>query len=239
MSAPTRFLRALAAAFIVMAWTLPAQAQSGLNVEAFDLKYTKKPYHFGITLGYNISDFKVQHSDLFLNHDSVLVAESSTGPGFNLGIVSNLRIGKHWDLRFVPSLVFAEKRLEYEMIQGMAADRTIESIFMEFPLLVKFKSDPVGDFRMYVLAGAKYTYDMASNAKARNAEDQVKIGRHDVSAEMGFGMEFYFPYFIFSPEVKISHGLYNVHSVDPGLQLSNVIGNLLSRALTFSIHFEG
>ena len=210
-----------------------------MNVSEFDLKYSKKPYHFGIALGYNISDFKVQHSETFLTSDSIFTAESSRGPGFNLGIISNLKISKRVDLRFIPSLVFAEKRLEYAMLENTSQTKTIESIFMSFPVSIKIKSDPHRDFRMYGMAGINYTYDLASNAEARNAEDQVKINRNDFSAEMGIGMEFYFPYFIFRPEVKFSHGLINVHSRDTNLQFSDVLQNLLSRAITFTVHFEG
>jgi hypothetical protein len=209
------------------------------NAAEFDLKYSKKPYHFGIALGYNTTDFKVQHSDRFLLNDSILTARTANGPGFNLGIISNLRLGKRWDLRFIPSLVFAEKRLEYDMVEGRDQNKTIESIYMAFPVNIKFKSDPHKDFRVYAIAGANYTYDLASNAEARNAEDQVKIFRNDLSAEMGIGLELYFPYFIFSPEIKFSHGLLNVHARDSGLIFSDVIQNLFSRAITFTIHFEG
>ncbi|MFT7588423.1 MAG: hypothetical protein ACI959_000633 [Limisphaerales bacterium] len=218
-------------------FAIPASAQ--MNVKQFDAKYSKKPYHFGITMGYNISDFRVSTSDKFLASDSVLAVESVTGPGFNLGIITNLRLGNQFDLRFIPSLVFAEKKLQYELFQDGTDSRTIESIFVSFPILLKYKSEPHRDFRMYVIAGGKYTYDLGSNAKARNAEDQVKIGRHDFNIEAGIGMEFYFPYFIFSPEIKFSHGLFDVHSIDQNLQLSNVLGRLLTRAVTFSIHFEG
>jgi len=222
-----------------LAMGMAQQAQAQLNAEAFDLKYAKKPYHFGIALGYNVSAFKVRFSDQFLPSDSVEVVTPNTGPGFNLGIVSNLRLSNHFDLRFIPSLVFAEKRLDYELLNGEFQTKTIESIFLAFPVSIKYKSDPYKDFRMYILAGANYTYDLASNAQARNAEDQVKIFRHDVSAEVGVGMEFYFPYFIFSPEIKFSHGLRNVHARDQRLEFSDVLQDLLSRAITFTIHFEG
>ena len=236
-----RLIKAVPPLLLLTAFlALPAQkASAQLNAQQFDLKYSKKPYHFGIALGYNVSSFKIRQSELFANHDSIRTVESTNGPGFNLGIVSNLRLGKRFDLRFIPSLVFAEKNLDYNMLEGQFSQKTIESIFVSLPFQVKFKSDPHRDFRMYVIAGGKYTYDMASNAKARNAENQVKVGRHDISAEMGFGMEFYFPYFILSPEIKFSHGLYDVHSRDPNLQFSNVLDNLLSRAITFSLYFEG
>ena len=231
-----RYLPLLLAAFALLG---ADRAHAQFNAEAFDLKYTKKPYHFGIALGYNTTAFRVQPSESFLASDSIYAVTPNTGPGFNLGIVSNLRLGNHFDLRFIPSLVFAEKRLDYDLLNEGFQTKTIESIYLSFPLSVKFKSDPYKDFRMYVLGGANYTYDLASNADARNAEDQVKVFRHDVMAEFGVGMEFYFPYFILSPEVKVSHGLRNVHARDANLNFSDVLGSLFTRGITFTVHFEG
>ena len=93
--------------------------------------------------------------------------------------------------------------------------------------------------KVYVLGGAKYSYDLGSNAGARNAQELVKIKPNDISADAGVGMEFYFPYFIFSPEIKISNGLINIHARDANLQESSVMDKLYSRSVLFSIHIEG
>lgn len=201
--------------------------------------FAQKKLYFGITLGYNTSKFKVKHSQDFVYHDSVDVLNSSYGPGFNLGIISNLKLGEYFDLRFIPALAFAEKSLDYRLAGDKTASRTIESIYLNFPLTVRYKSAPVKDMRVYVLGGIKYGLDLASNAEARKADRQVKVARHDISAEYGAGLQFFFPLFIFSPEIKISHGLFNVHARDQNLQYSNVIDKLFSRTILVSLHFEG
>ncbi len=195
--------------------------------------------HFGITLGYSSSNFKIVHSDSFNYHDSVLIVESPRKPGLNIGIVSNLRIGKYLDIRFIPALSFAEKKLRYVIVQDSVINMKIESIYIDFPLSLKFKSDRVKNFRMYLLAGGKYSLDMASNAEARNAEGIVKINPYDISAEAGFGFEFYFPMFKFSPELKFSYGIFDIHSKNDKLMYSDVIERLLTRAFLISFHFEG
>src|SRR3989344_5911506 len=73
--------------------------------------YDNKVLHFGITLGFNASGFKVYRYE----SDTVYVVEPSRGPGFNLGIISDLKIGKHLNMRFIPNLSFAEKRLNYTL----------------------------------------------------------------------------------------------------------------------------
>ena len=197
------------------------------------------PFHFGITLGYGQTNFKVIHSEAFIHHDSILTVESPRSPGLNIGIVSNLRLSKHWDLRFIPALAFAEKQLDYTLIADSQAVMSIESIYLDFPLLVKFKSDRVRNFRMYLVGGAKYSMDMASNAESRNADDIIKIQPRDISLELGFGMEFYAPLFKFSPELKFSYGIFDIMAHDDNFQFSEVIGKMLTRGFLISFHFEG
>lgn len=225
--------------FVLLLCVVPSVAKAQFTVREYENRFSLKPYHFGITLGFNQTDFRVKQSAEFLYNDSVNVVESSQGPGFNLGIISNLRISDHFDLRFIPSLSFAEKNLNYTLFDASEPSQVIESIYFDFPFDLKFKSDSYKDMKVYVIGGIKYSYDLQSNAKARNAEDLVKIAAHDISANYGFGFEFYFPYFIFSPELKISNGIINLHAPDENLIYSKVIDKLFSRAILISIHLEG
>ena len=222
----------LVAAFLLY---FPLASQAQLNY----LEYLNRKLYFGIMLGFNSSNFKITHSEEFIYSDSVNSVSSSRGPGFNLGIITNLRLSKYFDLRFIPTLAFGGKELNYVLIDSGIANRSIESINIEFPAEVRFKSQPIRDVRLYVLAGLKYSIDLASNAKARRAEDQVKVGRHDLAYELGFGIQFFFPLFILSPEVKVANGFINVHSRNENLIYSRVIDKLFTRGIVFSLHFEG
>ncbi|MBC8045542.1 MAG: PorT family protein [Fimbriimonadaceae bacterium] len=217
----------------------PIVVKAQFTVREYENRFSLKPYHFGITLGYNNTNFTVHQSDEFLYNDSIFVVQSSPGPGFNLGIIGNLRLSDHFDLRFIPSLCFAEKKLDYTLFDEVKPFQTIESIYFDFPLDMKFKSDSYRDFKVYVIGGIKYSYDLQSNAKARNAEDLVKVNSSDISVDYGAGFEFYFPYFIFCPEIKFSQGIIDLHSPDETLIYSRVIDRLFSRMLLISIHLEG
>jgi hypothetical protein len=222
--------------FIILWNSGGAKAQYQMNMEEHDAK----SYYFGITLAGNNSNFKLFHDDIFLKQDSIMVAEPLKTFGFNLGLLGNVRLSEFFDLRLNPQLLFASKNLFYkENYPNRETTKTIESILISFPVQVKFKSDRIGNMRVYTIAGLKYDYDLASNASARRAEDLVKIKAGDYGYELGAGFEFYFPSFIFSPEFKISNGFGNVHVKDPNLRYSNVIDKLQSRMLVFSIHLEG
>ncbi|MFY0252445.1 outer membrane beta-barrel protein [Chitinophaga sp. 30R24] len=225
--------------FLLLVLVLPAKGQqTNLNM----LEHDAKPYYFGITLAANQSNFKLGHSNAFLATDSIMVAEPLRTMGFNLGLLANARLSEHFDLRINPQLVFASKNLYYRETYPKPQQDTvqrIESILLSFPLQIKFKSDRIGNMRVYTIAGLKYDYDLASNARTRRADNLVKVKKGDYGYEAGAGFEFYFESFIFAPEFKISNGFGNVHVKDPSLRYSNVIDKLQSRMIVFSIHLEG
>lgn len=204
-------------------------------------EFDQKSYYFGITLGYNTSGYKPYRSKDFINSDSILGIESISGPGFNLGIVTNLKIGNYFDLRFLPTLSFVERNLRYnkDATQTNFSDRIVESVFVEMPFHLRYKSAPYKDIRLFVIAGVKYAFDVASESRARQAETLVKIAPNDFSVEVGAGIQFFFPYFIFSPEFKVSHGIGNILIYNPNLEESTVLEKVLSRTFTISLHFEG
>ena len=141
----------------------------------------------------------------------------------------------------MPTLSFAERNIEYSLSQRdrSFAQRKVESVFVELPFQVRYKSDPFNDRRWFVLLGVKYGFDVASDSRTRQAESLVRIAPNEFSVEYGAGMQFFFPYFIFSPEIKISHGLGNTLIYNPNLEESTILEKILSRAFTISLHFEG
>src|ERR1700759_2542141 len=70
-----------------------------------------KKYYFGITFGLNFSVYHVTYSQSFANTDTFKRIQPHWQPGFNLGLIGNLKLSNFIDLRFVPSLAFAEKNL--------------------------------------------------------------------------------------------------------------------------------
>lgn len=217
-----------------------SSAQADLNLSDHDAK----PYYFGITLGFINARFQTEQHVRFIQFDSVLVAEPLNSRGFALGLLATARLNERFEVRFNPQLMFTVRNLSYklkypDLIDGTDVIKKVESIIVTFPVQVKFRSDRIGNFRVYMLGGVKADIDMASNASARRAEDLVKINKFDHGVELGLGFNFYFPSFILSPEIKISNGLKNIHSRDESLKYSNVLDRILSRMIVFSIHLEG
>ncbi len=211
--------------------------KQGINYRDFQ----NKPYYFGLSFGYNQSNFQVIHSKDFILNDSLRIAQSITGPGFVVGIITNIKLGHYFDLRVIPAFSFSERNIEYtetELTGGITTNR-IESTLIEIPFMLRYKSEPFRDVRLFVLGGMKYAFDISSKSRTKRFNDLIKVSPHDFAVELGAGIQFFLPYFIFSPEIKVSQGIGNVLIYKSNFAKSSVLDKILSRTFTITFHFEG
>lgn len=222
---------------------LHSSAQFELNLPNHD----DKKYHLGIGLIYNVSNINVSHHQSFLGQDSIMVINPENQGGFGLSGIHTYRLSKRFEVRAIfPQLLFSYKNVTYNLNypdetkdEFPVTSKKIESILLGLPVHLKFRSDRIGNFRVYMFGGFKAEYDLASNARAKRAEDLVKLKKYDLGYEAGLGFNFYFPVFILSPEIKISNGLMDTHSRDINLKYSSTIDRINSRMIVFSLIFEG
>jgi hypothetical protein len=204
-------------------------------------KYDLKPYHFGFALCINKMNFDIKPVESFQSFDSLFVIQSTPQWGFNIGIVSNLRLFNYADLRFLPTLSFGQRILDYTLKTSTTTIQTkkiIPSTFLDFPLLLKYKSKRLNNFRAYVITGVQYSLDLESQAKkkAKN-NDVVKLKDNDYLYEFGVGFDFYTEFFKFSTELKMMYGLRDMLKRD-GTVYTNSIDRLKSKMFQLSFLFE-
>lgn len=72
----------------------------------------------------------------------------------------------------------------------------------------------------------------------QNTDDViVKINKHDLSAEVGVGIEFYTTYFKFGTQIKMGYGLNNLIQYEDNIY-TNSIETLKSKVFLLSFTFE-
>jgi hypothetical protein len=208
-------------------------------------KFDKKKYHFGFLLGFNQADFFVDRSEDPLRQDSLLSVNTSNAPGFNLGIITSLNLTKNISIRFIPTLSFEDRVLNYTFFAGNDTvsrfEKRVESTFIDFPINFKFRTDRLRNLAAYAVAGARYRIDMQSGEDVRNAVAEdiiVKTVQNDFAVEFGGGLDFFLQYFKFGIELKMALGLPNV-LVPEDTQFSNPIESLRSRTFLVTFTFEG
>lgn len=224
----------------VFVMSFKSQAQREMNRPNHD----DLTYYFGITLGYNSSFLHPTKSVKFLQDDSVLVAEPGASGGITLGLLGTARISDHFQIRINPQLVIGgAKYFNYTLgshlpTEAVDQKKILPSTLVSLPIQVKFNSDRIDNFRVYLLGGVRFDKDLSSNSSARNAEDLIKLKGSDFALETGIGFNIFLPFVTISPEIKFSYGLTNLHDRDPTLKYSSVFDKIQSRMISFSIHFE-
>jgi hypothetical protein len=203
------------------------------------MEHDDKKLYFGITMALNNAQYKIFHSNAFLQDDSVLVATPNWNPGFQVGIMSNFRINKHFGLRLIPQFALVYKEMKYKFTDLPDTTLLLESIMLQSPLLLKFNSDRISNFRFYSVAGLKFDYDFNSNINSRRTDEALRIKPLDIGYELGVGFEFYYPNFIFSPEIKVSNGYSNIQKNQPGILTSKAIETLNSKMIILSFTIGG
>lgn len=208
--------------------------------------YTNATLHFGFILAINTTNFAVVPVANLASrfNDTLKSVRSAPSSGFNLGIVSELRLSRYLRLRFVPDLAFSQRNLNYSFagIDTFQVSKQVQSTFIDFPIDLKLISKRQKNFEAYVLAGGKYITDLSSqqsvNQSLAAANATVRLIRNDYAVEVGGGIEFYLPYFKFGIEFKLSRGVRNLLVPDNTVYTESLQG-LYSQVYLLSFTFEG
>lgn len=197
--------------------------------------------HFGFTLNGSYNLLQMNTSPQFFGIDTLKNIRQEPFMGFGLGAIVDLRMGKYFNLRSLgPTISFAQRNLYYDFENEESNRKAeIESVYIEFPVEVKFKSERHWNTRFYAMAGFKYSYDLTSNIDApRSINDPVvALKRNMYSYEVGIGMDLYFPWFNLSPEIKFSQSVNNMLVPDDFVYTKG-LQSIFPRVFTVSFHFE-
>ncbi|MCF8232445.1 MAG: PorT family protein [Bacteroidales bacterium] len=225
--------------------------------------YDYAPYHFGFVLAINQMHFTIDpidnlHEKTFLSSEAedvlpapeeirVLGIDYKPEYGFTVGIVGNLRLGKYTDLRFIPSLAFGERVINYNIAEYRGGEvdtslmkKRIPSTYIDFPLTVKYKSERYNNVRAYVVGGAKYSLDLASLSDKQDDsgnKEIVKLKRHDFSFEIGVGFDYYLNFFKLGTEITMSYSPFAIAERE-GNMYTGAIEKLQSKYFQLSFTFE-
>jgi hypothetical protein len=208
-----------------------------LNDPDYDFE---KRLRFGFSLSLHVMDFQTMSNP---TQEELLFADvSHLIPGFNVNVVSDLRIVPTLHLRFLPGLAFGQRDLSFYQQDGtFIHTMKMESSFIEMPLALKYAAVRKSNARPYLIAGTNFRIDMAAYKKL-NIEEGIylRLVKGDFYYEYGFGVDFFLTYFKFSTEIKISSGSRNVlaRADEQGEVYANAIDRLKSQMVILSFHFE-
>jgi len=221
--------------------TAKSQAQFGsmfgkdpiINLENFD----KQRVHWGYFLGFNSYAFKFDYKQA--GED----IQTERSIGFNVGLVGNLRLHDHIDLRFEPGLYFNQRNLTFPgFTDPSEALREVKSTYIHFPLLVKFSSVRTGNIRPYVIGGVGTALNLSSNSEAEddNSSNRFRMNKWTKFYEIGLGIDLYFEYFKFSPSIR---GVFSfedelIRDNDPNSPWTSNVNSMQTRGVFINFTFH-
>lgn len=229
--------------FHLVAVTAFSQPEKVKNYRKFD----NRIMHFGFMLGFNQANLTTYSVVGAYEQYGLLAVESHKQPGGQVGVLTTIKLGHPViRLRFLPTLSFQERLLKYYYPPlgankpEVVNEERINSVNLDFPLMLQFRTLRYNNFAAYFLGGAQYSLDLQSQEKATQSDIDpfVKIRKHDLQGQVGGGVEFFFPYFKMGLEVKFSHSFKNVMIRDNS-PVSAPIDKMYNRVWWFSIIFEG
>jgi hypothetical protein len=111
-------------------------------------------------------------------------------------------------LRFEPGLHTNKGALKFnersKFNQYSDTLRTIKSTYIHLPLLLKFSSKRIDNFRPYLIGGISASFNLSSNQNSPedNKNNVFRLKTNTLYYELGFGIDFYLQYFKFSPSIR-------------------------------------
>lgn len=228
--------------FLFFAFVLNGYAQNSKNIFSRDPiinleNFQQKKIYYGFYLGFNSYDFKIDYKS---ETPDILIKKTT---GFNVGIIGDLKLQKYINLRFEPGLYTTKRDLYYpNFTDSNDALREVNSTYIHFPLLLKFSSLRTGNIRPYGLGGISSTLNLASNSKLKddNFQQLFRVKSWTTNYELGFGIDIFSEYFIFSPSIRGVFGINDelIRDNDPNSPWTSNIASMKTRAvfINFSFH---
>lgn len=192
------------------------QVERAKNLPGFD----NKRLHFGFTVGLNAMDLAIQRN--YEAADFLYADVNQVGYGFQVSIVSDLKLADDWNLRFLPGISFSQIDVTYyeydrrgpgdqAQLSNAANPVQLGPARLDFPLVFKYRSKRDQNYRPYLIGGLSYRYDLAAKRNYNDESNEyMRFKPTSLSLEFGFGVDTYLRYFKFSPELKLSVGLNNI-----------------------------
>ena len=203
-------------------------------------------WHYGLLFGLHVQDLE------FVNNGYIHAPEGAAEerwyadvaaytPGFSVGVLGELRLTEQLALRVVPTMHFGDKMVYFrEQQSGVVEKQNIKSTYMSVPVDVKYAAQRFNNYRPYVMAGVAPMLDLT--VKKQKA---LLTRRFDLAFEVGFGCDFYLPFFKLIPELKFCFGLTDLLVKDRSdlidknlLKYTQSLDGAASRMVVLTLYFE-
>lgn len=178
-----------------------------------------RPFHFGVMIGTHFQDMELQNAgpQIITNDDGttteaiVSADQDRWDTGFNVGVLGELRLNTHFQLRVAPAMYFGTRHLTFINHSDVDSNgkpreqkQQMKSAYISSAVDIIFAAPRFNNHRPYLMAGLNPMINLSGKSS-----DILKLKRYDMYAEIGVGCDFYLPFFKLRPELKFMYGISN------------------------------
>ncbi len=167
----------------------------------------QRKFHYGFLAGVHLQDIEITNNGFIDDAGNNWYADAPNyEPGFSVGVLAELKLNETFSLRVIPSMHFGSKDVKFtNHLNGDHEIQNLKSTYISIPIDVKIAGERFNNYRPYVVAGVNPMYDLT----VKQGKDLL-LKHFDCYLEVGFGCDFYGPFFKFIPEIKFAYGLGNI-----------------------------
>ncbi|SET30818.1 type IX secretion/gliding motility protein PorT/SprT [Hymenobacter actinosclerus] len=208
--------------------------------------YDDRALHLGLYVAPNFSRYLIEQAPGYPRQEHVS-ANSIISPGFSVGFLGDLRLGNYGALTFAPGVSFLTRRIEFKdqgYVQNAVQypndpekieDQEIGSTQVDFPIMFKLKSERRRNTRVYLIAGVKPSLNIGGSRKNPDV-NLLQAADSDFAIEYGVGLDLFYPFFKFSPELRFSNGLKNLYVPSTNDVYSRSLQSMKSNTVTLYLN---
>lgn len=227
---------------------LLATCLAAVQTVAQERKVQNKPYidlrpmHFGIHVGLNLQDIEfvnlgpqtVTLEDGTVMQQTIVMDADRWNAGFSVGVLADLRLSNHLNLRITPTMHFGAKHLVFHNLtdldpEGFPHEETqdMKNTYISFPVDLKFSAQRWNNYRPYLIAGVNPMINLTGKD-----QDFIQLKKMDTFVEVGLGCDLYLPFFKLIPELKFCYSLTNALDRNHANELVDINKRAYANALT-------
>lgn len=237
-----RVIRILVLLSVIFA--APVASAQRLNDKVLNRQYADlRPWHLGFSIGLHTEDLAFSHSGFVADNGGTWFMEQpSFSPGFCVTGLAALRLNSYFSLRFSPGMYFGNRVVKMiDTTNGDTEQQNLKSTFVVLPFDLKFAAQRMRNVRPYITGGVMPAFDVS-----KKQSEFLKLRSSDMYLTIGFGCDFYLPFFKLIPEVKFCFGLNDVIQHDrpdlddnpDKLKFTQSLKRATSQMVVFSFYFE-
>ncbi len=211
-------------------------------------KVQNKPYidyrrlHYGFFVGAHLQDMEFMNNGFVTETGEQWYADiASYNPGFTVGVLADLRLNNYFSLRALPTLHFGQNTIIFrEQNSGEEERQSLKTTYLALPLHVKYAAERFNNYRPYITAGFSPMVNLTVKKQR-----PILFKKFDCMFEVGFGCDFYLPFFKLIPELKFAFSLVDVLDKDRKdllddnlLKYTQSVDKIVSKMIVLSFYFE-